>query len=157
MVMLLPRGNPAWMMAMLLAVLTVPAANSQILRQRYPGRTDCPDTHLRLTARHRDGSPAAGLRPQDLYLWLSLGSAEIRSMKSEEPSHAGAADTNVLIVIRPQGGLDAGMVDAVLRSLQATPNFQWKIAVLAPDGTVSPFVTGTDRTALQAALTHAGI
>jgi hypothetical protein len=152
------------MVATLLAVITVSAGNSQILRQRHPGRSECPDTHLRLTARHQDGSPAAGLRPQDLYVWLSLGTADIRSLASEEresekpksegPSHTRAPDTNVLIVIRPQAAVDAGTVDAALRNLEASPNFQWKIAVLAPDGSVSPFVAGADQAALRAALTH---
>jgi hypothetical protein len=153
------------MVATLLAVITVSPGNSQILRQRDPGRSECPDTHLRFTARHQDGSPAAGLRPQDLYVWLSLGTADIRSLASEEresekpksegPSHTLAPDTNVLIVIRPQAAVDAGTVDAALRNLEASPNFQWKIAVLAPDGSVSPFVAGADQAALRAALTHA--
>jgi hypothetical protein len=153
------------MVATLLAIITVSAGNSQVLRQRYPGRTECPDTHLRFTARHQDGSPAAGLRPQDLYVWLSVGTADIRSLASEEresekpksegPSHTLAPDTNVLIVIRPQAAVDAGTVDAALRNLEASPNFQWKIAVLAPDGSVSPFVAGADQAALRAALTHA--
>ncbi|MFL6304903.1 MAG: hypothetical protein ACJ72H_15330, partial [Candidatus Sulfotelmatobacter sp.] len=143
------RGKFArWTMACVLAVMTLAAANAQVLRQRYPGRTECPDSHLRLTARHQDGSPAAGLRPQDLYLWLSLGTADIRSMESEKPesekpqkpSHTSAPDTNVLIVIRPMGAIDGGITDAVLRSLEAASNFQWKIAVLAPDGSVSPFL-----------------
>jgi hypothetical protein len=142
------------MAAMLLAVITVPAGNSQILRQRYPGRTECPDTHLRLTARHQDGSPAAGLRPQDLYLWMSMGTADIRSLESEKPSHSPARDTNVLIVIRPQAGVDAEAVDAALRNLEAARNFHWKIAVLAPDGSVSPFLTDADQAALRTALTH---
>ncbi|MFL6428641.1 MAG: hypothetical protein ACJ71S_10390, partial [Acidobacteriaceae bacterium] len=140
-------------------------AYAQVLRQRYPGRTECPDTHLRLTARHQDGSPAAGLRPQDLYLWLSLGTADIRSMESEsaesekpeKPSYTSAPatpNTNVLIVIRPQLPVDAGMADAVLRNLQAAPNRQWKIAVLAPDGSVSPFLARADQAALRKALTH---
>ncbi len=160
------RGKSAlWTIVSVLAVMTIPAANAQVLRQRYPGRTECPDTHLRLTARHQDGSPASGLRPQDLYLWLSLGTAEIRSMEAEKPesekpqtgklSRTSVPDTNVLIVIRPQAAVDGGMPDAVLRNLQTAPNFQWKIAVLAPDGTVSPFLTRTDQAALRTALTHA--
>ena len=61
----------------------------------------------------------------------------------------------MLIVIRPQAAVDGGMPDAVLRNLQTASNFQWKIAVLAPDGTVSPFLTRTDQAALRTALTHA--
>jgi hypothetical protein len=122
---------------------------------RHPGRTDCPDSHLRLTARHSDGSPAAALRPQDLYLWFSLGTAEIESMQSGEPVKTGAPETNVLIVIRPQAAVDGGAVDAVLRSLRAAANIPWKLAVLAPDGAVSPFLAATNATALHASLTHA--
>lgn len=140
---------------MLLAVVFMQAANCQILRQRYPGRTECPDTHLRLTARHQDGSPAGGLRPQDLYLWLSLGTADIRSMKSGEPSHATAPETNVLIVLSPPVALDSAMADAVLRSLQAAPGFHWKIAVLTQDGSISPFLSSTDQAAIRTALTRA--
>src|ERR1700722_14547598 len=103
----------------LLAAILLPAVHSQVLRQRYPGRTDCPDTHLRLTARHPDGSPAAGLRPPDLYLWFSLGSAEIRTLQSDEPEKTNVPDTNVLIVMRPQAAIDAGAADAVLRNLHA--------------------------------------
>jgi hypothetical protein len=64
-------------------------------------------------------------------------------------------DTNVLMVIRPQAAADPGMADLVLRNLQAAPNFPWKIAVLAPDGSVSPFLTGADQAALRTALTRA--
>jgi hypothetical protein len=105
------------------------------------------------------------LRPQDLYVWLSLGTADIRSLASEEresekpksegPSHTLAPDTNVLIVIRPQAPIDAGTVDAAFRNIEPAPNFQWKIAVLAPDGSVSPFVAVANQAALRAALTHA--
>jgi hypothetical protein len=145
----------AWAMAALLAAMLLPAGNAQVLRQRDPGRTDCPDTHLRLTARHPDGSPAAGLRPQDVYLWFSLGSAEIRTLQSYEPEKANVPDTNVLIVVRPQAAMDAGMADAVLRNLHTAARFRWKVAVLAPDGSVSPFLTGAEEAALRAALEHA--
>jgi hypothetical protein len=144
-----------WATAALLAAMLFPAGNSQVLRQRYPGRTDCPDTHLRLTARHPDGSPAAGLRPQDLYLWFSLGSAEIRTLQSYEPEKTNVPDTNVLIVVRPQAAMDAGMADAVLRNLHTAARFHWKVAVLAPDGSVSPFLTGAEEAALRTALAHA--
>jgi hypothetical protein len=135
--------------------MVAPAGSSQVLRQRYPGRTDCPDTHLRLTARHPDGSPAAGLRSQDLYLWFSLGSAEIRTLQSYEPEKTNVPDTNVLIVMRPQAAMDAGMADAVLRNLHTAARFHWKVAVLAPDGSVSPFLTGAEEAVLRAALEHA--
>jgi hypothetical protein len=143
----------------LVVTLASPASNGQILRKRHPEWKECPDTHLRLTARHQDGSPAAGLRPQDIYLWLSLGTADIASMESgpkgKEPSHTPVPDTNVLMVIRPQAALDPGIADVVLRNLQAAPNFQWKIAVLAPDRSVSPFLTGADQGALRTTLTRA--
>jgi hypothetical protein len=130
-----------------LASLTThaPATHAQVLMNRHPGRTDCPDSHLRLTARHADGSPAAALHAQDLYLWFSLGTAEIDSMESGEPKKAGNPgkaghpDTNVLMVVRPQAAVDPAAVDAIPRSLQAAPNIRWKLAVLAPDGSVSPF------------------
>jgi hypothetical protein len=145
---------------MLLAVLVSPAGNGQVLRKRHPDWKECPDTHLRLTARHSDGSPAAGLRKQDLYLWFSTGAAGIRSMQSGEPAKAAAAErgatpeTNVLIVARPQAALDAGAADAVLRNLRAAANFQWKLAVLAPDGSMTEFTAGADEAALRAVLTH---
>jgi hypothetical protein len=124
--------------------------------KRHPDRTECPDTHLRLTARHPDGSPAAGLRKQDLYLWFSMGTADIRSMQSGEPANASVApDTNVLIVVRPQAAVDRGELDTVLRSLLAAPNFHWKLAVLAPDGSVTPFAAGAAEAALRKALSHA--
>jgi hypothetical protein len=142
-----------------------PATQAQVLMNRHPGRTECPDSHLRLTARHPDGSPAAALRPQDLYLWFSLGSAEIESMQSggsasnpgkmDNPDTPGTPDTNVLIVVRPQAVVDTGAMDAVQRSLRAALNTHWKLAVLAPDGSVSPFLAATDATALHASLTHA--
>jgi hypothetical protein len=141
--------------AVLLAAMLLPPGHSQVLRQRYPGRTDCPDTHLRLTARHPDGSPAAGLRPQDLYLWFSLGSAEIRTLQSDEPEKTNVPDTNVLIVMRPQAAIDTGAVDAVLRNLHTAARLHWKVAVLAADGSVSPFLAGAEEAALRAALLHA--
>jgi hypothetical protein len=151
------KNNAASAVLVLLAAMLLPPGHSQVLRQRDPGRTDCPDTHLRLTARHPDGSPAAGLRPQDLYLWFSLGSAEIRTLQSYEPEKTNVPDTNVLIVMRPQAVIDAGAADAVLRNLHiaAAARFRWKVAVLAADGSVSPFLAGTEEAALRAALVHA--
>jgi hypothetical protein len=149
------KNNATSVVPLLLAAMLLPAGHSQVLRQRDPGRTDCPDTHLRLTARHPDGSPAAGLRPQDLYLWFSLGSAEIRTLQSDEPEKTNVPDTNVLIVMRPQAAIDAGAVDAVLRNLHTAARFHWKIAVLAADGSVSPFLAGAEEAALRAALVHA--
>jgi hypothetical protein len=149
------KNNAASAVPVLLAAMLLPVAHSQVLRQRNPGRTDCPDTHLRLTARHPDGSPAAGLRPQDLYLWFSLGSAEIRTLQSDEPEKTNVPDTNVLIVLRPQAAIDEGAIDAVLRNLRTAPRFHWKVAVLAADGSVSPFLAGTEEAALRAALAHA--
>jgi hypothetical protein len=150
------RNSAAWT---LVASFSALANHAQVLMNRHPGRTECPDSHLRLTARHPDGSPAAALRPQDLYLWFSLGSAEIESMQSEgsagTPGKTDDPDTNVLIVVRPQAGVGAGAVDAVLRSLRAAASTRWKLAVLAPDGSVSPFLAATDATALHASLTHA--
>jgi hypothetical protein len=149
------KNNAASAVPVLLAAMLLPPGHSQVLRQRYPGRTECPDTHLRLTARHPDGSPAAGLRPQDLYLWFSLGSAEIRTLQSDEPEKTNVPDTNVLIVMRPQAEIDAGAVDAVLRNLHTAARFHWKVAVLAADGSVSPFLAGAEEAALRAALVHA--
>jgi hypothetical protein len=149
------KNNAASAVPVLLAAMLLPAGHSQVLRQRYPGRTECPDTHLRLTARHPDGSSAAGLRPQDLYLWFSLGSAEIRTLQSDEPEKTNVPDTNVLIVMRPQAAIDAGAADAVLRTLHAAARFNWKVAVLAADGSVSPFLAGAEEAALRAALVHA--
>jgi hypothetical protein len=149
------ESNAASAVSVLLAAMLLPAGHSQVLRQRNPGRTDCPDTHLRLTARHPDGSPAAGLRPQDLYLWFSLGSAEIRTLQSDEPEKTNVPDTNVLIVMRPQAAIDAGAADAVLRNLRTAARFHSKVAVLAADGSVSPFLAGSAEAALRAALVHA--
>jgi hypothetical protein len=149
------ESNAASAAPVLLAAMLLPAGHSQVLRQRDPGRTECPDTHLRLTARHPDGSPAAGLRPQDLYLWFSLGSAEIRTLESYEPEKTNIPDTNVLIVMRPQAVIDAGAVDAVLHNLHAAARFHWKVVVLAPDGSVSPFLAGAEEAALRAALMQA--
>src|ERR1700761_2707842 len=149
------KSSAASAVLVLLAAVLFAAAHSQVLRQRDPGRTECPDTHLRLTARHPDGSPAAGLRPQDLYLWFSLGSAEIRTLQSDEPEKTNVPDTNVLIVMRPQAAIDAGAIDAVLRNLRTASRFHWKVAALAADGSVSPFLAGTEEAALRAALAHA--
>jgi hypothetical protein len=149
------KNNAVSAVPVLLAAMLLPPGHSQVLRQRDPGRTDCPDTHLRLTARHPDGSPAAGLRPQDLYLWFSLGSAEIRTLQSDEPEKTNVPDTNVLIVMRPQAAIDVGAVDAVLRSRHTAANFHWRVAVLAADGSVSPFLAGAEEAALRAALVHA--
>jgi hypothetical protein len=149
------KNNAVSAVPVLLAAMLLPPGHSQVLRQRDPGRTDCPDTHLRLTARHPDGSPAAGLRPQDLYLWFSLGSAEIRTLQSDEPEKTNVPDTNVLIVMRPQAAIDVGAVDAVLRSRHTAANFHWRVAVLAADGSVSPFLAVAEEAALRAALVHA--
>jgi hypothetical protein len=142
---------PLWTVALACAALMPMAVQAQVLKQRYPGRSDCPDTHLRLTARHPDGSPAAGLHPQDLYLWFSNGTADIRSIESG----AAIPDTNLLIVLRPGATLAQSDAEAVMRSLQAAANLHWKIAVLAPDGSVSPFTAATDEGSLHHAFSKA--
>jgi hypothetical protein len=124
------------------------SANAQVLKQRFPGRTECPDTHLRLTARHADGTPAAGLRPQDLYLWFSAGTADIRTVNSEGP-------VNLLVVVRPGATLAPNASDAVMRNLQAMPSIHWQVAVLAPDGSVSAFTPSTEEASLRSALSKA--
>ena len=134
-------------------------SQAQVLRKRHPEHTDCPDTHLRLTARHPDGSPAAGLKKQDIYLWFSMGSADIRSIQSGEAQGTATPETNVLIVVPPKIAVppeaaQPAIADALLKSLRAAPNFQWKVAVLAPDGSVTHFVSPSDEAALRAALTR---
>lgn len=137
------------------------AAHAQVLMKRHPDYTECPDTHLRLMARRPDGSPAAGLRAEDLYLWFSMGTADIRSMQSAAPAKAASPDTNVLIVVPPQAALPPGTgvapdaTAAVLRSVRATPGVHWKVAVLAPDESLSPFLAGANEAALRASLAQA--
>lgn len=146
----------AWALSLLFAS-SMFIMQAQVLIKRHPDRTDCPDTHLRLTARHPDGSPAT-LRESDLYLWFSLGSADIRSLENDEPAKPNTPDTDVLIVVRPLAGVDTAMVDAVVRNLHAASGFHWKTAVLAPDGSVTPFMStsfGNDEGGLRSALTHA--
>jgi hypothetical protein len=137
--------------ALACAALTPLAAQSQVLKQRYPGRTDCPDTHLRLTARHTDGSPAAGLHPQDLYLWFSTGTADIRSIESG----TAIPETNLLIVLRPGATFAQSDAAVVIRNLRAAAKLHWKIAVLTPDGSMSPFIAGTNEVSLHSALSKA--
>jgi hypothetical protein len=140
-----------WTVALACAALTTPVAQAQVLKQRYPGRSDCPDTHLRLTARHADGSPAAGLHPQGLYLWFSTGTADIRSMESG----AAIPNTNLLIVLRPGATLAQSDAEAVMRNLRTAANLHWRVAVLAPDGSVSPFTAATDEQSLHSSLSKA--
>ncbi len=142
-----------WTVALACAALTTPAAHAQVLKQRYPGRSDCPDTHLRLTARHADGSPAAGLHPQDIYLWFSTGTADIRSMESG----AAIPNTNLLIVLRPGATLAQSDAEAVMRNLRTAANLHWRVAVLAPDGSVSPFTEATDEQSLHRSLSKATV
>jgi hypothetical protein len=150
----------AWIVALAYAGLPSLAARGQVLKQRHPEHTECPDTHLRLTARHPNGSPAAGLRKQDLYLWFSMGTADIRSMQSSEMEKPGAPDTGipdtgVLLVVLPEAAITADVADAVLRGLRAVPADHWHLAVLAPDGSVTPFAASTNEAALRTALVHA--
>jgi hypothetical protein len=143
---------PLWTVALACAALTPLAAQGQILKQRYPGHTDCRDTHLRLTARHNGGLPAAGLRPQDLYLWFSTGSADIRSIESG----AAIPDTNLLIVLRPGAAFEQSDAAGVMRNLRAAARLRWKIAVLTPDGSMSPFIAAGDEASLNDALSKSG-
>jgi hypothetical protein len=145
----------AWTVAVACVGLTSLAVPGQVLMKRHPEHTECPDTHLRLTARHSDGSPAAGLRKQDLYLWFSLGTADIRSIRSAEPAAADAPETSVLLVFRPTAVPTADVTDTMLRGLRTAPSVSWKLSILAPDGSVSPFTPATDEAALRAALVHA--
>ncbi len=141
-----------WTVALACAALTSTAAQSQVLKQRYPGRSDCPDSHLRLTARNADGSPAAGLHSQDLYLWFSTGTADIRSIESG----AAIPETNLLIVLRPGAPFAQSDTAAVIRNLRAAAKLRWKIAVLTPDGSVSPFIAAGDEASLQTASSKVG-
>jgi hypothetical protein len=61
-------------------------------------------------------------------------------------------ETNLLIVLRPGATLPQGDADRVTRNLQAATNLHWKVAVLAPDGSVTPFVAATDGASLRGAL-----
>jgi hypothetical protein len=140
-----------WTVALACAALTTLVAHAQVLKQRFPGRSDCPDTHLQLTARHADGSPAAGLHPQDLYLWFSTGTADIRSMESGP----AIPNTNLLIVLRPGATLAQSDAEAMMRNLRTAANLHWRVAVLAPDGSVSPFTAATDEQSLHSALSKA--
>jgi hypothetical protein len=139
---------PLWTVALAYAALTPLVAQGQVLKQRFPGHTDCGDTHLRLTARHNGGLPAAGLHPQDLYLWFSTGSADIRSIESG----TAIPDTNLLIVLRPGATFAQSDAAAVMRNLRAAAKLHWKIAVLTPDGSASPFIAIGDEASLHSAL-----
>lgn len=139
---------PLWTVTLACAALTPLAAQGQVLKQRFPGHTDCGDTHLRLTARHNGGLPAAGLRPQDLYLWFSTGSADIRSIASG----AAISDTNLLIVLRPGAAFEQSDAATAMHNLRAAARLRWKIAVLTPDGSMSPFIAAGDEASLHSAL-----
>lgn len=143
---------PLWALALACAALTPLAAQGQVLKQRFPGHTNCGDTHLRLTARHNGGSPAAELRSQDFYLWFSTGSADIRSIESG----AAISDTNLLIVLRPGDPFEQSDAAAVTRNLRAAARLRWKIAVLTPDGSMSPFIPIGDEASLNNALSKSG-
>lgn len=143
---------PLWTLALACAALTPLATQGQVLKQRFPGHTDCGDTHLRLTARHSGGLPAAGLRSQDLYLWFSTGSADIRSIESG----TAISDTSLLMVLRPGAAFEQSAAAAVMRNLRAAAKLRWKIAVLTPDGSVSPFIAIGDEASLNNALTKSG-
>jgi hypothetical protein len=139
---------PLWTVTLACVALTPLVAQGQVLKQRYPGRSDCPDTHLRLTARHNGGLPAAGLRSQDLYLWFSTGTADIRSIESG----TATPETNLLIVLRPGVTLEQSDAAAVMRNLGAAAKLRWKIAVLTPNGSTSPFTAAGDERSLRSEL-----
>jgi hypothetical protein len=141
--------------ALACAALMPLVSHAQILKQRYPGRTECPDTHLRLTARHADGAPAAGLRAQDLYLWFSTGTADIRSMQSSDPGKPATSDTNLLMVVRPVAAVAPDTADSVMRNLHAAANLHWKVAMLAPDGSFAPFAAPVEEASLRSAVSKA--
>lgn len=143
---------PLRAVALACAALTPLVTQSQVLKQRYPGHTDCPNTHLRLTGRHSGGLPAAGLRAQDLYLWFSTGSADIRSIESGN----AIPDTNLLIVLRPGASFEESDAAAVMRNLRAAAKLHWKIAVLTPDGSMSPFIAVGDEASLRSAFSKFG-
>lgn len=139
---------PLRTVALACAALAPLAVQGQVLKERFPGHTDCGDTHLRLTARHNGGLPAAGLRPQDLYLWFSTGTADIRSIESG----TAIPDTNLLIVLRPGATFAQSDAAAVMRNLRAAARLRWKIAVLIPDGSISPFIALGNEASLHSAL-----
>jgi len=111
----------------------------QELKRRAETVPSCPPTHVRFTARSSDGLPVSGLSATELRVYFDAGAATILSLQSGASDKVVTPDTNVLFVVRPYSDLNEDTVKALIKRIEKADNFRMNAAVLAPDGSISPF------------------
>jgi hypothetical protein len=113
----------------------------QTLQRRSAVSGNCPRTHIRLTARTKDGLPSGALKLQDFRVDFTQGTAAIVSVSDGTPKKADSSDTDILFAIPPFSDLNDSITKPLVRALAKADNFKFKLAVLAPDGSVTPFTS----------------
>jgi hypothetical protein len=102
---------------------------------------NCPRTHIRLTARTKDGLPSGALKLQDFRVDFTQGTAAIVSVSDGTPKKADSPDTDILFAIPPFSDLNDSITKQLMRALAKADNFKFKLAILAPDGSITPFTS----------------
>ncbi len=126
-------------LTVLCAILGGSAAVSQAVRSGEPTSPGCPPIHLRATARFRDGSPVSGLDVSDFIVRFPKGSGTVLAVDSGAPRKPASPFTNILFVVPPYSELSDTTYRPLLRRLARADNFRFNMAVLRPDGEVTPF------------------
>lgn len=141
----------------IVGLLTSLLFSSAISAQQSPEQTAhppiCPPTHVRFTARKSDTTPVADLKPSDVRVWFKDGPGRIIYLKSGISTKTFWTDTDILFVVPPFFRLNQDAIDLLIQGILHVDNFHFNTAVLAPDGTLSPF--SSDPQQLHSALLHA--
>jgi hypothetical protein len=140
-------------LAALVVLLIADAMDGQELKRRTAEGHVCEPLHIHMTARTSDGAPVRGLSAKDLNVFFDGGSATIVSLQSGASNGTVRPETNVLFVVRPYSDLNGKTVNALIQRIKRADNFDIHAAVLARDGSISPFTQDPEE--LRAALNHA--
>jgi hypothetical protein len=113
----------------------------QTLKNRPASSGECLETHVRFTARKKDGSPASGITTKDLRISFTLGGVDLVSIKDGMGSRLDKPYTNILLVVPPHADLNDSLIKTLVRKLIIADNFRLNVSVLGPDGSLSSFTT----------------
>jgi hypothetical protein len=113
----------------------------QTLKRRSSSSEACLETHVRFTARKKDGSPASGITTKDLRISFTLGGVDLVSIKDGMGSRLDKPYTNILLVVPPYADLNDSLIKTLVKKLMIADNFRLNVSVLGPDGSLSPFTT----------------
>jgi hypothetical protein len=113
----------------------------QTLQSRPAVSGSCPRTHIRLTVRTENGLPVGALKARDFRVHFPQGTAAIVSIEDGTPKKTDTPDTDILFVVPPFSDLNDSITNPLMQALAKADNFKFKLAVLAPDGSITPFTS----------------